>query len=37
LLPPVASKNKRPLPPIREMLAREGDPERGRKVFNAVA
>jgi putative membrane-bound dehydrogenase-like protein len=37
LLPPVISKNKRPLPPIREMLAREGDFERGRKVFNAVA
>jgi putative membrane-bound dehydrogenase-like protein len=37
LLPPVASKNKRPLPPIREILAREGNPERGRKVFNAVA
>ena len=37
LLPPAVSKNRKPLPPIREMLAREGDPERGRKVFSAVA
>lgn len=37
LLPPTVSKNRKPLPPPRELLAREGDPERGRKVFNAVA
>jgi putative membrane-bound dehydrogenase-like protein len=37
LLPPVVSRNKKPLPPVREILAREGDPERGRKVFNATA
>lgn len=37
LLPPVISRNRKPLPPVREILAREGDVERGRKVFNAVA
>ena len=37
LLPPVVSKNRKPLPPIRELLAREGDVERGKKLFNAVA
>ncbi|MCI0421296.1 MAG: c-type cytochrome, partial [Acidobacteria bacterium] len=37
LLPPAVSKNRRPLPPVRELLAREGDVERGRKLFNAVS
>ena len=36
LLPPVVSKNRKPLPPIRELLAREGDAERGKKLFSAV-
>jgi len=37
LLPPIVSKNRKPLPPIRELLAREGDAVRGKKLFNAVA
>jgi putative heme-binding domain-containing protein len=37
LLPPVVSKNRKPWPPIRELLAREGDAERGKKLFTAVA
>jgi len=37
ILPPVVSKNRKPLPPIRELLAREGDSERGKKLFNTVA
>ena len=37
LLPQVTSKNRRPLPPARELIARQGDAERGRKVFFAVA
>ena len=37
LLPPAVSKNRRPLPPIRELLALEGDVDRGKKLFNAVA
>lgn len=37
LLPPVVSKNRKPLPPIRELLAREGDAERGKKLFAATA
>lgn len=36
LLPPVVSKNRKPLPPVRELLWREGDAERGRKLFSAV-
>ena len=37
LLPPVVSKNRKPLPPVRELLWREGDAERGKKLFSAVA
>ena len=37
LLPQVTSKNRRPLPPAKDLLARQGDAERGRKVFSAVA
>ena len=37
ILPPVVSKNRKPLPPVRELLAREGDAERGKKLFSAVA
>jgi putative heme-binding domain-containing protein len=37
LLPPVVSKNRKPLPPVRELLWREGDAERGRRLFSAVA
>jgi putative membrane-bound dehydrogenase-like protein len=37
LLPPLVSKNRKPLSPIRELLAREGDAERGKKLFSAVA
>lgn len=37
LLPPLVSKNRKPLPSTRELLWREGDTERGKKLFNAVA
>jgi putative heme-binding domain-containing protein len=34
LLPPFSSKNQTPLPPVWALLAREGNAERGRKVFD---
>ncbi len=34
LLPALAAKNRKPLP-LRDLLWRQGDPERGRRVFNA--
>jgi putative heme-binding domain-containing protein len=33
LFPPLVSRNKRPLPPIREILSKQGNPEKGKTVF----
>ncbi|HVR34465.1 MAG TPA: c-type cytochrome [Methylomirabilota bacterium] len=35
LLPPPASRNAEPLPPIAELVQRQGDPIRGREVFDS--
>jgi putative heme-binding domain-containing protein len=37
LLPPFTSKNKRLLPPVKQLLGEQGDAERGQKVFSATA
>ena len=37
LLPPPQSKNRTPLPPAEELLAKSGDPDRGRVVFEDLS
>ncbi len=37
LLPPVVSKNRKPLPPVRELLGGKVTQSAGRKLFSAVA